>query len=180
MTSKILCLASFGLLSVILFCNTTFAQSQSMQKDEKAYYKTLSDLVKFIEKKPYHFSQRDTLFDRFIYFDYILKDTLKERVTKRIEIFDGLFSNLQHFVDSVGGKNLDALPMRFFKNDIAFYKPFTEELKEAATNTFAYFNKANPNKPLGIIRFEAKTHKIIAWIVIDQSGYKYFLTFNLL
>ncbi|MDI9363778.1 MAG: hypothetical protein QM541_02415 [Flavobacterium sp.] len=163
----------------VLFNSTNFAQSKLLSQSEKASYSTLSDLAKFIERKPYQISERDTLFEKFIYFDYILKDTLKDRVNKRIEIFDGLFINLQHFVDSVGVKNLDALSIRFFKNDIAFYKPFTEELKEAAPNTFAYFNKTNPNKPLGVILFEPKTHKIVAWIIIDQGGYKYFLTFNL-
>jgi len=178
MISKILCFTSIFLVLAILCNNKTSAQS--MQKDEIACYKTLNDLVKFVDQKPYHISQRDTILSKFIYFDYISKDTLKERVNNRIAVFDGLFNNLHYFIDSVGSKNLDALPVRFFKNDTSFYKPFTEELKDAEPNAFAYFNKRSPHKPLGVILFEPKTHKLLSWIVIDQGGYKYFLTFNLL
>ena len=169
----------FCLLTTMFFYNNNFAQTKQLQESETANFKTLKGLVNFIHKKSYSVSKRNILFDKYILFDYVLNDTSKERIDNRVALFDGLFSKFQHFIDSAGLNNLDALPIRFFKDDPQ-YKPFTEELKEVGPNTFAFFNKNSPSLPLGLILFDEKTHKIVSWIMIDQGGYKYFLTFNML
>jgi len=46
-------------------------------------------------------------------------------------------------------------------------------------NVFAYYRKEEPDNPLGTLLFEPETSKLIAWIMINQGGYKYFLIFNL-
>ena len=46
-------------------------------------------------------------------------------------------------------------------------------------NVFAYFRKEEPENPLGVLLFESETDKLAAWIMINQGGYGYFLTFNL-
>jgi uncharacterized membrane protein YvbJ len=79
----------------------------------------------------------------------------------------------------VGLINLGAKPVRFFKHDKEFYKPFTQEIKDLASMTLVYFDKRRPDEPLGTLLFEQKTHKLGAWILINQGGYHYFLTFNL-
>jgi hypothetical protein len=47
------------------------------------------------------------------------------------------------------------------------------------SNVFAYYRKDEPENPLGTLLFESGTDKLAAWIMINQGGYKYFLTFNL-
>ncbi len=79
--------------------------------------------------------------------------------------------------------------MRFYKHH-KIYKPFDEQqIKESISgekmykkdkNVFAYYRKEYPENPLGALLFEPETNKLVAWIMINQGGYKYFLTFNLL
>jgi len=92
-------------------------------------------------------------------------------------------------VDSIGIDNLDAKPVRFY-NDHEIYKTFDKEIaKESVTgekmytedtNVFAYYRKEDPKNPLGTLLFEPETGKLVAWIMINQGGYRCFLTFNLL
>ena len=85
-----------------------------------------------------------------------------------------------HYVDSVGMENLDAAPTRLFKADKNFFKPFeSEELKDLLPFTLTYYDKNTPEKPIGVLLFEPKTHKLLAWILLNQGGYYYFLTFNM-
>lgn len=48
------------------------------------------------------------------------------------------------------------------------------------TNVFAYYRKDKPDNPLGVLWFDPKNNKLVSWIVINQCGYRYFLTFNML
>ncbi len=83
---------------------------------------------------------------------------------------------------------MDAKPVRFYKKH-KIYKPFEKELaKESidgdklyteSSNVFVYYIKKEPENPLGTLLFDPDTDKLVAWIMIDQGGYKYFLTFNL-
>jgi hypothetical protein len=84
-------------------------------------------------------------------------------------------------LDSVGIKNLDARPVRFYKNNSRVYEPFTkDDLVAAAPNSFAWYNKNDPEHPLGYLWFDDVNYKLISWILIDQGGTHYFLVFNLL
>ena len=49
----------------------------------------------------------------------------------------------------------------------------------ADQNVFVWFKKEDPEEPLGTLLLEPQTNKLLAWIMIDQGGYKYFLIFNL-
>ena len=79
--------------------------------------------------------------------------------------------------------------MRFYKNH-KIYEPFDEDKAKLKAlggekmyakddNVFAYFRKEEPENPLGVLLFESETDKLAAWIMINQGGYGYFLTFNL-
>jgi hypothetical protein len=91
-----------------------------------------------------------------------------------------LFYQFYHFVDSVGLQNLEAKPLRNFKNDAEFYKPFTEELKwtDSASLVLAYYDKREPAKPLGALLYEPKSRKLLSWIILNMGGYL-FVTPNL-
>jgi hypothetical protein len=168
-------------ITCIFACLTLFAHSQkaTWTKDEELYYKTAKELCTYLSHNSYDTSKRDFIFKNYVYFDYVLNDTSITRINSRVAYFDGLFPGIKHFVDSVGLINLDAKPVRFFKHDKEFYKPFTQEIKDLGSMTLVYFDKRRPHKPLGTLLFEQKTHKLGAWILINQGGYHYFLTFNL-
>ena len=159
----------------------TFAQNKDWSKDEVQFYATVKSLFEHFEGKTYDTTQRELVFKKFIYFDNILNDTSKTRVQQRIKYFDALFYQMNHFVDSVGLKNLDAKPTHFFKDNKEFFKPYEKdgELHKLLPRTLTYFDKRRPNEPIGTLLFEPKTHKLMAWVVINQGGYYYFLTFNL-
>lgn len=168
-------------LLFLVLATSSFAQTGNWTKDETQYYATLKSLFAHFKEKSYDTTQRDFVFKKFVYFDYVLEDTSIARMQERTKIFDGLFTAILHFVDSVGPGNLDAKPTRFFKDNEAFFQPYNKgrELNELLHTTLTYFDRRRPGEPIGTLLFEPKTHKLAAWIVLRQGGYHYFLTFNL-
>jgi len=167
---------------LILTSFSCFSQSNGFDDwtvNEKANYKKLTELAKYINGKEKSKISKDLLFEKYILFDYVLKDTIATRKEKRIQTFDTLFYYFRKQIDSVGIGNLDAKPIRFYK-DNEIYKPFEKQLAEIEPNVFAYFEKSEPENPKGTLWFDPKTNKLIAWILINQGGYRYFLTFNLM
>ena len=177
------------LLVTSSFCFGQNTRTKNWTENEKTQYEKLTELANYVYKKEKSEISKDSLFEKFIYFDYVLNDTVSERKEKRLVAFDTIFYYFRKNLDSIGLKNLDAKPVRFYKNH-KIYKPFKEELTRETVggekmytkdiNVFAYFRKEEPETPLGTLLFEPKTDKLVAWIMINQGGYKYFLTFNLL
>lgn len=172
----------FKTLLFLILTTSSFAQKKGWTKDEEQFYVKMKSLCEYFKGKTYDTTQRDFVFKEFVYFDNILADTSKTRIEKRIKWFDGLFYQMTHFVDSVGLENLEAKPTNFFKDNKAFYEHYDigGELNELLPLTLTYFDKRRPNEPIGTLLFELKTHKLLAWAIINQGGYRYFLTFNLL
>jgi len=165
---------------LLAFTSNCFSQG-SFTPDETKYYATVKSLLKHFENKKYDSIQRAVVFEKFVYFDNILADTSKAKINERIKYFDAFFPLVFHFVDSLGVENLDAKPTRLFKSDSTYFSHFGEkgELKELLPFTLTYYHKKAPQVPLGTLLFEPKTHKLLAWAIINQGGYWYFLTFNL-
>lgn len=164
--------------------------SKKWTENDKAQYSKLKKLANYVYKKEKYEISKDSLFENYVYFDNVLNDTVTERRERRIVAFDTLFYYFRKTVDSIGLENLDAKPVRFYKNH-KIYEPFDEEKTELKTvggekmyakdeNVFAYYRKEDPENPLGVLLFEPESNKLGAWIMISQGGYKYFLTFNLL
>lgn len=166
----------------LILTTTSFGQTQSWTKDEQDFYVKIKSLCEYFKEKNYDTTQREIVFKEYVYFDNVLADTSKTRIQKRIKWFDGLIYQMTHFIDSVGLENLDAKPTSFFKDNKEFFKPYDKggELNKLLPLTLSYFDKRRPNEPIGTLLFEPKTHKLLAWVIINQGGYRYFLTFNLL
>ena len=178
---------------ILLSTSLGFGQNSNSEKwteNDKAQYAKLKELAKYVYKKEKSEISKDSLFDKYVFFDYVLNDTVSKRREKRVAAFDTIFYYFKKTVDSIGLDNLDAKPVRYYKTH-EIYKPFDEEKAELKTvggekmyakedNVFAYFRKEEPENPLGVLLFEPETDKLGAWIMIDQGGYKYFLTFSLL
>ena len=172
----------------INFSNSQNKKFENWKNHEIEKYKILKELAHYVNGKKTTEISKDTVFKKYIYFDYVLNDTLIERRERRLESFDTIFTSFRKPIDSLGIENIDAKPIRFFK-DHDIYEPFKEELamktiggekmytKDA--NVFAYYKKEEPEEPLRALLFHPETNKLIAWIMINQGGYKYFLTFNL-
>jgi hypothetical protein len=169
--SKLILLFIFLSLSYI-----THAQTPTWTTEEKAYYSKTKDLCNYLKLHPYDPSKRQFIFTNFVYFINPKNDTSQNR----LNYFDMLFYQFYHFVDSVGLQNLEAKPLRNFKNDAEFYKPFTEELKwtDSASLVLAYYDKREPAKPLGALLYEPKSRKLLSWIILNMGGYL-FVTPNL-
>jgi len=183
-----------NVLTIILLINIFFCFGQKNKtevwtENEKAQYETLTKLADYVYgKKDTEFSNQ-TLYDKYIYFDYVLKDTVSKSREVRLTKFDTIFSFFRNKIDSIGVSKLDAKPVRFYKEH-KIYEPFDEKVsKESISgekmytkhqNVFAYFRKDDPDNPLGVLLFEPNTNKLVSWILINQGGYKYFLLFNLL
>ncbi len=181
------------ILITVLFLSTFLCFSQEKNSEnwtinERAQYKKLTELTNYVNNKEKSQISKDSLFIKYIYFDYVLKDTVNERKERRLASFDTIFYYFRKTVDSIGIKKLDAKPIRFYKNH-EIYEPFDEEkaiksvngekMYSKNKNVFAYFRKEEPDSPLGALLFEPNSNKLAAWIMINQGGYKYFLTFNL-
>lgn len=162
----------------------SLAQGSRIPRDQRQSYKLMQSLCNYYDGKKYDTLQRETVFNRFVYFDNILTDSSTTRKRERIRVFDLLFARAIHFIDSVGTTNLDAKPTLVFKRDKIYFYPFTKKgfgsLHNYLPTTLTYFDKRNLAKPLGTLFFEPNTHKLVAWIIINQGGYYYPLSFNLL
>lgn len=170
------------MLSILLETSVLSFSQTDWTTEEKANYKTIKELCTYYQTRAYDTTQRNFLFDQFIYFENILQDDSLARVQSRLRKFDGLFGRLLHFVDSVGLEHLDAKPTRFFSSDSEYYIPFEQDgdLYEAVPHCLTYFDRRRPKEPIGTLIFEENTHRMFAWIVINQGGGHYFLTFSLL
>ena len=181
------------IILITLSINSGFSQNKNVEnwtENDKAQYLNLKELANYVYQKDKSEISNDTLFKKYIYFDNVLNDTITERRERRIVAFDALFNYFKVKIDSIGLENLDAKPVRFYKNH-KIYEPFNEEKTKQTTiggkkmytkddNVFAYYNKKEPENPIGVLLFEPETDKLGAWILINQSGYRYFLTFSLL
>lgn len=169
-------------LLLLILTTAAFGQTKNWTRDEQGFYIKMKALCEYFKDRTYDTTQREFIFREYVYFDNILADTSKKKIQERIKWFDGLFYQMTHFIDSVGLENLDAKPTIFFKDNSAFFKPYDKdgELNELLPLTLTYFDKRKPDEPIGTLLFESKTHKLLAWVIINQGGYRYFLTFNLL
>ncbi|MBU2906409.1 hypothetical protein KO529_16555 [Arenibacter algicola] len=158
-------------------------------ENDMAQYAKLKELAGYVYQKKKTEISKDSLFKNYVYFDNVLNDTDKERRERRAVQFDTLFYYFRKTVDSIGLENLDAKPVRFYKGH-KIYEPFDKEKSEHETiggekmyardeNVFAYYKKNDPENPLGVLLFEPESDKLAAWIMLNQGGYRYFLTFNL-
>jgi hypothetical protein len=171
-------LSSLVTLSMIAV-NYVSAQTSQWNNNELKYQNTIDNLSKYLSSTPESSINRDSL-NSYIYFDYALKDVPQAQKDKRLHSADTLIKIFKHFIDSIGYENLDVKPVKYFKSNSEYYQPFEKELKKDVVNSLAYFNKSYPSLPLGSLLFDEKTGKLISWIVINQSGYYYYLTFNML
>lgn len=182
--TKIIVLAWFIIIAINADAQRVkkeFSESQTTwSADEEMMYKSLKNLCKYVDRNKGRLS-KDTLFNKYISFDYVLNDSDKGRRDSRVKQFDTLFYFFRHHLDSLGLENLDAKPIRFFKHT-DFYKPFEEQenLKQASQDVFVYFLKSDPGVPKGSLLFDRVSKKLIAWILLNQGGYYYYLTFRLL
>lgn len=110
----------------------------------------------------------------------MLKDSDEERRKRRLAVFDTIFSFIPKTIKSNGINSLEAKPLRFYKNH-EIYEPFKTVLKSVSCDVMVYYNKEEPNEPLGTLLFDPKSHKLVAWILLKQGdkGW-FFLTFNLI
>ncbi|PXX25714.1 hypothetical protein [Arenibacter sp. ARW7G5Y1] len=155
---------------------------------EKKQYQILTELAKYVNGKDSTELSKKILFDKYVELNYVLKDTSEIHKKERLKAFDGLFYYFRKTVDSIGLKNLDAKPVRFYKNH-KIYEPFDKDVAMESisgkkmytqdSNVFAYYQKKEPEEPLGTLLFDPETDKLVAWIMLKQGRYKYFLTFNL-
>lgn len=146
---------------------------------EKSQYQKLTELAEYVNEKEKSDISNDLLFEKYIEFDYVMSDSSETRKEQRIASFDTLFYYFRNRIDSLGIENLDAKPIRFFKEH-EIYEPFKNQLAELEPNVFAYYEKRNPDNPKGVLRFDQESNKMIAWIFLKQGGRSYFLTFNMM
>ncbi|WP_411030636.1 hypothetical protein [Spongiimicrobium sp. 3-5] len=167
-----------------LFVNTSLWAQESkplcLSQNEKIYYQNIKALAMYAVETEKSGISRDTLFEKYIEFDYVLNDTLMTRKQQRLAYFDNLFDIFRRKIDSMGIENLDAKPLRFYQNhDI--YKPFKKGLSKSEPQVLVYFKKENPKNPLGTLLFDLNMKKLLAWIFLRQGENEgFYLTFDLL
>lgn len=178
-------------IAIVLIGFSIFGQTPSNNEwteSEIAQYKILRNLGTYVYRKEKNELLKDSLFTQYICFEHFLKDPDTVRKEKRVKAFDTIFGFFSQTVNKIGLENLDAKPIRFYKNH-EIYKPFIKDFaKEDISgekmyandqNVFVWFKKETPEEPLGTLLFEPQSNKLLAWIMLNQGGYKYFLLFNL-
>lgn len=139
---------------------------------EVEYYKNLKGLAEYVNARDKSDISKDTLFKKYIYVD---SDTLKYKGTLYdMANFDTIFSFVPATIKKIGIQNLDAKPLRFYKEH-EIYRPFQRALKKIVPIVLVYYRKEHPDEPLGTLLFEPETHKLHSWILLYQgdSGWFY-------
>jgi hypothetical protein len=175
-----LVMTSLLLLIANLFGFTQPNDRSTWSKEQLIYHEVFLKFCRYVDNRDTDKLSVDSLFKNYIYFDYVLNDTSLSRKERRLKIFPSVLQPLHHFIDSVGANNLDSRPISFYERDVDFFKPFTLELKQTIPNVLVYYKKGRKNDPAGTILFDPITHKMVAWEIISQGGYYYYMTFNLL
>ncbi|NJM80797.1 MAG: hypothetical protein HC854_16485 [Flavobacterium sp.] len=127
-----------GFLLILIIINLGFEKINqtnnidNWSQNDKNQYTKLTALANYIYQKENSEISKDSLFKKYIFFDNVLNDTVQERKERRILAFDTLFYYFKKKVDSIGLKNLDAKPVRFYKNH-KIYEPFNEEKAKQKT-----------------------------------------------
>jgi hypothetical protein len=168
------------LIILILMSSLIKAQENkdTWTEAEKNYYKVLSDFCQYLKGSDEY--SRDVVLERFIEFEYVLNDTSVARIERRKIQLDTLVLQFEKYIDLVGLENLDAKPLRLYSPIHKIRLPFNGELGDISNEVFAYYRKGREDYPIGTIWFNKENGKIISWILINQGGYYYFLTFSLL
>ncbi|MDP4255365.1 MAG: hypothetical protein Q8938_15255 [Bacteroidota bacterium] len=148
----------------------------ALNPDEKAYYSKLKGLCNALHDNRY---LDDSVMRKFILLDYVLNDTSKARISDRMVKIKGLLVNFGRYIDSVGLPNLDAAPLKYYIKNPKIDSVFEPDLKKSIPYIFAYFRKDNRKSPLGYILFDPESGKVVSWILLNQGGARFFLTFNL-
>ncbi|WP_147415972.1 hypothetical protein [Ulvibacterium marinum] len=166
----------FHTLFFFFFCILNLFSQEEDFRDwlphEVEYYKNLKGLAEYVNARDKSDISKDTLFKKYIYVD---SDTLKHKGTLYdMENFDTIFSFIPATIKKVGIQNLDAKPLRFYKQH-EIYRPFQSALKRVVPFVMVYYRKERPDEPLGTLLFEPKTHKLHSWILLSQgdSGWYY-------
>jgi len=170
--------------TIILFLTLFYGYGQDSKfnnwtEKEKEQYKILNELAHYVSGRDSTEISKEVLFDKYIEFEYILNDTLHTRKEDRIQKFDGFFYYFRKTIDSLGIENLDAGPIRFYKNH-GIYESFENQLLDLEPNVFAYYEKDDPTQPKGVLLFDDESNKLLTWILLSQGGYRFFLLFNLM
>ena len=132
---------------------------------EKEMYQNLKSLAYYTTDHKLDEIFNDTILNRYIV-DY-------DRNSERTKFINDSFIYFKKTIDSIGIENLDAKPIRFYKN-FEIYAPFKkEQMEEYAPYTFAYYNKKNPEKPIGSLLFSRESHKLVAWILLRLGDHNY-------
>jgi hypothetical protein len=145
---------------------------------EKKYYEVLKSFCQYLKSDNEY--SRDLVLERFVEFDYVLNDTSVTRIERRKIQLDTLVLQFVKYIDLIGLENLDAKPLRLYSPIHKIRLPFNGELGDISNEVFAYYRKDSEDYPIGTIWFNKKNSKLLSWILINQGGYYYFLTFNLL
>jgi len=139
------------IFTILLFTTSCicYGQDSSWTKQELIYYSKAKGLCTHLMTNGYDTSKRKFLFENYIEFIHKKQDTTSDRLV----FFYMLVAKLYLFVDSVGLDNLDAKPLRYFKADTSFYKPYETDLNWTVDHVLVYYNKCDPNRPLGSLLF---------------------------
>ena len=89
-------------ITLLFFLSITFCFGQKNKNEvwtenEKSQYTTLTKLANYVYSKKSSEISNQTLYDNYIYFDYVLKDTVNNRREERLSKFDTIFSFLENW-----------------------------------------------------------------------------------
>ena len=166
----------------LLFCTygiCTYSQDfEGWLPEEIKYYNNLKRLAEYVNEKSEVDIGMDTTIQKFLKIEEASRDSINRNTVYSIEYRNGVFSNFVKGINKHGLENLDAKPLRFYKENDSLYRPFDRALKEVAPdfdpNVMVYFRKENPEKPLGTLLFDVETHKLISWVLLKGEGGSYF------
>ncbi|MCU0323044.1 MAG: hypothetical protein MUE72_11545 [Chitinophagaceae bacterium] len=159
-------------LAIVVFTLSSLAQSPSLSPKQFKYKLSMQNFVDAILKNNNEAIISPLFYKQHLYDNNWYGDTTTKRGKETNAFTQQAILSLKKYVLKSGLENLDVAPIDFFKNDTLYKKNF----KDIQDDILFYYDKRNPELPLGPIWFEPKTNQIICWLVLNFGGELFFIT----
>jgi hypothetical protein len=173
-------------------------QAQSLSGQEKQRVKLLHRFCKYVKKTPPEQMDRALLVERYLAFEHIFRDSAQGHLQEKV--FVKLMKDLHTILDTTHINSYRVVPWHKYRYQEKLPRMIWEEEplthiwgkplpdkrnshKQAVLEgtrqldyTMVCYKKEKPQEPLYYFLFDER-NKILSWLLINQGGLHYFLTF---
>jgi hypothetical protein len=165
------------MILIILLLTTISQVSFGQGKLENRRVENYKNFCEYLKRADSTAFDRSVILNQYVDFYLGEKDTSQSRFKNSTSHLFNFCSVLKKGMGSLNKADYDVIPISEYHFNQ--FKPY-DELAELNDRVFVCYLKKNPDQPLGFLLFAPQSDKLYSWMLINQGGYHYFLTLNLI